>query len=246
MPVAAFLLRYWKQAIGLAAVISLAYGVVHAIQKFRSEKQRRVVAELQLEGQREIAQDLQARLTLGDIARDSVGQALIAEKQLNGKLRAALTAHVAARDTVLVERPLETDTTDQTRTAHFRDSTFAGVISGTVVAPPFPSPLRIGYQVSRPEFNPTIAFVQVGERMVATVYWQDEHVEVQAPYWKPEAYTSPIQLFVEGGYGNNGLGGRAGPLWNLRKDLQLEGFVGYEGEFRTGVDLRGTFNLHGR
>ena len=65
-----------------------------------------------------------------------------------------------------------------TRTAHFRDSTFAGLISGDVTAPPDPAPLGITYHLTRPSFNPTITFLTTTSHPLVVVSWQGEQVTV--------------------------------------------------------------------
>lgn len=82
-----------------------------------------------------------------------------------------------------------------TRTAAFRDSTFAGIISGTVTAPPDSEPLGIRYRVTRPVFAPTIAFLQTKGRPVVVVSWQGEQVTLDHVVFRP--YGSPWVRYVE-------------------------------------------------
>lgn len=85
-----------------------------------------------------------------------------------------VTITVPRRDTVIVHREIPT-TQDSVGTRHatFRDSTFAGVISGEVTAPPT-GPLGIAYQILRPPFNPTFTLTNDS----AIVAWQDERAAV--------------------------------------------------------------------
>ena len=85
-----------------------------------------------------------------------------------------------------------------TRTASFRDSTFAGIFSGVVTAPPDSEPLGITYHVTRPAFAPTVAFLQTRGRPVVVVAWQGERVTLDHVVFRPEG--SPWVRYVEGGY----------------------------------------------
>jgi len=73
-----------------------------------------------------------------------------------------------------------------TRTASFRDSTFAGIISGVITAPPDPAPLGITYHVTRPLFNPTIAFITTTSHPLAVISWQGEHVTLNHVIFTPQ------------------------------------------------------------
>jgi len=237
----AFVMRYRKPLLVAMLVTAAVAGVLRVIHLLRTAEQRRVVAELALAGEKEIGEDLRARLTVNTLTTDSLGKALEAEKKLHGKTRAALKIAIAARETLIVEHEIPGTAVNGIRVANFRDSTFAGLIEGTVVAPEYPSPLRIGYTIHRPAFSPTIAFVQVGDTVVAAVHWQGEEARVVAPYWKSEYHRKPLQLFGDVSYTTSGWDVRAGPLLNLGNHIQPNAWVGYQGETRAGVGLRGVF-----
>lgn len=95
---------------------------------------------------------------------------------------------VVLRDTVIIHDslPTETDTTG-TRTAVFLDSTFAGVISGTVTAPPTGA-LGIQYTFTRPAFTPTLTLTQDS----AIIDWRGERSVT--PFQRPAPIMVPIPV----------------------------------------------------
>ena len=107
---------------------------------------------------------------------------------------------------------------DGGRTAVFRDSTWAGVITGTMMAPPFPAPLGIAYEVHRPAFSPEIAFVRVGDTVAAVVGWQGESVKLSVPAWlapqeePPSWFSRTFAAYSSLGYSTIGGGYLAGQV----------------------------------
>jgi len=162
----------------------LAVGIVTAgWREYQRERQARVLAELRLHQQYQVNDSTVARLAATAAAKDSLGGLFIAADQLNGQLIAGFRLHVHAKETVLVHDTLPTTLLpDSTRVATFRDSTFAGTISGTVTAPPCCVPLRLQYTLQRPEFSPSVGFVRIGSAVAAVVSWQGEEVRVEAPF----------------------------------------------------------------
>lgn len=170
------------------------------------------------------------------------------EDSIHGKLIAAVLIRVPKRDTVIVYDTLETERRpDSTRTATFRDSTFAGVISGQVVAPPFPAALSLQYQVSRPAFAPTVGFFQVGKRHIAVVTWQGERFELDAPYVDPKAVVPPrVSGFGEVevdpfGIPTVGAGADLRAVWGLEAFVRLQQRLTYGEDPRVGVGVRKRF-----
>lgn len=164
-------------------------------------KQDKVIAELQLIGQKQLNDSTVARLA---VDQNTIAGLNSTVKSLHGKLIAAVTVKVPARDTTIKHDKLPTTMANDTMFASFMDSTFAGIIKGTITVPPWPDSLRIKYTLSRPAFSPTIAFVQVGNRVVAVVSWRGEKVTIESPY----ALGSKPGLrwfggFVEGNYSLN-------------------------------------------
>lgn len=127
-----------------------------------------------------------ALLAQAEADRERLQGQLTAAETLNGTLLAAVKLRVARRDTLLVHDTLVTTLlADSTRTATFRDSTFAGVVEGTVTAPPCCAALGLTYQVTRPAFEPSIGLVRVGDQVVATVVWQGERAEITHAFATP-------------------------------------------------------------
>jgi hypothetical protein len=143
--------------------------------------------------------------------RDHYRSLVAAANQLGGKPIAGIEIHVAPRDTTLKHDSLPTRITDSLRTAQFRDSTFAGVIEGTMSAPPFPAALGLSYQVHRPAFDPKVGFVQVGDKAVAVVTWQGEKTTIDAPFFTP-SLTKPKRLERYVGWSEVQALGIAGPI----------------------------------
>lgn len=151
--------------------------------------------------QRQLNASTQVQLASAQLDRDQLRAQLAAARTLHGKLVAALALKVPARDTLVVHDTLYTtrDATG-TRTATFRDSTFAGILHGTVTAPPDPAPLGITYTVDRPAFTPSVGFVRTGNAYYAVVEWQGEQVQIQAAYADPEPPKQRILPYLSAGW----------------------------------------------
>jgi hypothetical protein len=179
-----------------------------------------------LREQRQLNDSTQAVLAATRADREQLAGLLTTAEEINGKLVAGLRIRIPARDTVIIYDTLETTRlVDSSRVATFRDSTFAGTIAGTINAPPYPAPLGFSYELKRPEFNPAVGFVQVGDRFVATVTWQGEQAKVEAPFFEPPKAAKK----------------RERP-WFPYAEV---GFSGSEGMVRTGVQIRfwNNFNI---
>jgi hypothetical protein len=226
-----------KWSVGLVVVLAGAAAIGYGVHRYREEVQRRVVAELALAGQQYLNDSTVARLTVETAAKDSLAGLLVAARQLHGTLISGVVLRVPAQRGLFEHATLTTDVrADLTRYARFIDTTFAGVIEGTVTAPPCCAPLGITYEVRRPEFRPQVGFVQVGGRVVATVVWGGEAVQISAPFSSPPP-TRPKLLggFLEANYRPfDGIwGGRAGGL--LRGWWGLQGFAGVDYRESVGV-----------
>lgn len=176
-------LKYTVLAIGVVVALSTAV-VAYAIHEAHVQRDARTVAELRLAGQKRINDSTVARLASTTSAlKDSLGAVLDANKDLHGKLLAALAIRVPKRDTIFVHDTVKTTVyVDGSRTGTFRDSSWVGVVEGTMTAPPFPAPLGVTLHFTRPEFRPEVAFYEVGGQGVAVVSWQGERFQVEAPY----------------------------------------------------------------
>jgi hypothetical protein len=118
---------------------------------------------------------------------DSLEGLLTAAKALNGKLVAAARFTVPARDTVIVHDSVPTQVlADSTRTATVHDSTFAGVVTVNITAPPCCAALKAKLTVERPAFTPSVGFVELANRQyAAVVVWQGQQVSISSPYFAP-------------------------------------------------------------
>lgn len=140
-----------------------------------------------------------AQLTSSNLDRSELRGVIAASKELNGELIAAVRLLVKKRDTTVIHDTLPTEVRpDSTRTAVFKDSTFAGRITGLITAPPCCGPLGISYKLERPEFSPSVAFVQKGDEVAAVVTWQGEKVELVAPFARIPVAEPRLRPFVEG------------------------------------------------
>lgn len=178
----------WIIAGAAVLVMLVAFGV----RAYQLERDRRIQAELSLHQETVLRDSAIARWASADADRQALKD-LIATTSSLGQLVAALAIKVERRDTVLIHDSLPTTVLpDGSRTAQFRDSTFAGIIDGQIIAPPYPDALGIHYTLTRPAFTPTIGFVQVGDSVVAVVKWQGEEFHVDAPYYRRQKRTLPM------------------------------------------------------
>lgn len=86
-----------------------------------------------------------------------------------------------------------------TRTASFHDSTFAGIIDGTITAPPDPAPLGVRYHLTRPVFAPTVAFLETPAGRTAVVSWRGERVRLEHVVFPPVRRPRVVRA-IEVGY----------------------------------------------
>lgn len=133
--------------------------------------------------------------------QDSLASLKALAKTLHGEVIAGATIVVPKHDTTIVHDTLATATVDSVRTARFRDSTFAGIVSGSVVAPKCCAPLELALTVERPAFTPTVGFIQLGTQVAAVVVWQGDSVRVEHAFALPQP-PKPERLvpWAEGSY----------------------------------------------
>ena len=211
--------RYLLMAAG-SLVIAVGGGIGYAVHVYRAERDARTVAELRLTEQKRVNDSTLARLAVTTVPKDSLRAVLDANRDLHGRLLAALAIRIPKRDTFIVHDTVKTTVyADGTRTGVFRDSTFAGIVTGEMNAPPYPAPLGVRFTLSRPEFRPEVAFVEVGGQGVAVVSWQGENFRVEAPYVSPQAlqprktFSVAVAVLWEapGGFGGRLEGRMKGP-----------------------------------
>jgi hypothetical protein len=146
----------------------------------------------------ELARKVQIQLNDSTVTRfaaqkrdnDSLRAIAQAAHGVGGKLVSGFTVVVERHDTIVVHDTLVTKlSVDSTRTANFRDSTFAGIVSGVVIAPRCCAALGLTLKVDRPEFHPQVGFMQVGDQLAAIVSWQGEKVRIENAFSLP---TPPV------------------------------------------------------
>lgn len=192
------LLQHPLLVLGVCAALFLAY----ATWERRGDTQHEAALLKYFQTQQALNDSTQARTAAQGAAQVAQLQGLLeAAKQLNGKLVAGVRITVPKRDTVVVHDSLPTTALpDSTRVATLHDSTFAGTVDVSVTAPPFPAALGARLTVTRPAFRPEVGFVQVGTGYVATVVWQGERYQLDAPFFTPPAAQGPKRVlpFVAG------------------------------------------------
>lgn len=182
----------------LVATLCVVAGI--AVHQARTARAALLLEQLALGKQRQLNDSTVAILAKDKLTHDTLQALLIAKDQLQGKLIAGVRVHVAARDTIVVHDTLVTTlAADSTRTASFRDSTFAGTVAGQVTAPPCCAPLRLTYTLHRPAFDPSIGVVQVAGKAVIVVTWQGERVELQGAFADIPVAPRRLGTFIEGG-----------------------------------------------
>jgi hypothetical protein len=235
----------WQVIAGLVVAVLLAAGTWYVTWRIGTLQQAVVVAQLEARNQRTIAEFTVARLAVDRADKDALAGLLEATNKLHGELLAGMLLHLPGRDTTINHIAIPTEThPDSTRTATFQDSTYAGTLHATVTAPPCCRPLGISYQLTSPDFDPQIGFVQVGDTVTAVVYWQGQQAEIKSPYMRPRAQKLQGIHGFGGGYfdvlhGNvearGGLETGLGNQWNLQ--------AGGSTESRLFIGLTKSFNL---
>jgi len=171
---------------GMLVVGLLVAGGWQGVRYVRKLEWRARKAEFISASQLNVINWTAGQLTQAEADRDSLAELLKAAKKLHGKLIGGVVIHVPARDTTIIHDSLPTTTVDSTRTAEFRDSTFAGSLHARITAPPCCAPLAVSYEWSRPAFTPAVGFTRVGDSVVALVSWEGEQAQIAAPYFAPQ------------------------------------------------------------
>jgi hypothetical protein len=224
----------------LLVALALTVGATLGIQSLVHQRQQAdVVAALAADNrqQKAVNDSTTARLAITLADKAALANELAYAHKVHGTLVAALRLKISKRDTLVVHDTLYTQVAvDGTRTATFRDSTFAGTLEGTVTAPPSPAPLGLTYALTRPAFSPSLGFIEVGAQLVAVVTWQGERVEIVSPYQRPPKKSFPMfGGFVEGNYAlpSDSAVGR----WYGRGGLRMT--VPWHVSGQAGIDTRG-------
>lgn len=192
--------KYRNIIVGLSLVVAVV-----SVRGWQNARVEAAASKIELTTLKKLNDSTVAILTTEHLQKDSLKGIIKAKDQLNGKLIAAFGIRVPARDTAVHHDSLQTSVSvDSTRTATFRDSTFAGVLEGTVTAPPCCSPLALSYQVRRPAFEPKVGLIEKNGKQVAVVVWQGEQAEITSPYSNVPKVEKRFGWFIEGGYADQG------------------------------------------
>lgn len=208
-----------------------------------------MISDLALAGQKKLTNGALARLAISEFSLDSLKDIKSSAKELHGSVVAAVAIHVPAQTATVTHAALPTTTSsDLTRTAIFSDTTFAGLVQGTVTAPPGNTPLGVTFRVYRPAFTPEVGIVKVADRYVAVVSWNrvQDSVSISSPYVGNLTAPRLLGAFAEARYGLlgapwsvqagvivRGLGWQldAGGMWWLQKGSTPGAFVGLRKEW---------------
>lgn len=183
----------------LVAIGYVAYTQNH-INDLKAEVAK---AKLSLTETREIRDGLFARLTSTQLLKDSLNDALIAEKETNAELVAAAKIRVKP-DTVWRTNPTvitRVDTVSGSRTAAIDDTTAAGVLRGTIKAPPFPAELEFEYMFEPAPIEFTVSLLRYRNNdAVFAVSYAGGSAEVVAPYARLPKSRNGFEGNLYGGY----------------------------------------------
>jgi len=187
-----------KWLAGLAVVLLALF----ALEQHQAKSAEEAAWELATSGQIQLTQSTNAKLAAATLERDSLAALVSAAKKLGGTLVAGARITVLKHDTTIVHDSIATTVgVDSSRVGRFRDSTFAGVVSGEVTAPPCCAPLEVTLHVERPEFRPQVGLVQVGQHLAIVVDWQGETTRIDNAYALPlPAKPKRVSPWAEGGY----------------------------------------------
>jgi hypothetical protein len=218
--------KYRNILVGLSLVV-----LVVSVRGWQNARAELAASKIELTTQRKLNDSTVAIWTTEHLQKDSLVGIIKAKDQLQGKLIAAFGIRVPARDTAVHHDSLATSVSvDSTRIATFRDSTFAGVLEGTVTAPPCCSPLALSYQVHRPAFEPKVGLIEKNGKQVAVVVWQGEQAEITNPYSDVPKTAARFGWFAEGGYTDSKSYAARGGLY-ARAFRGISGYVAAQNYF---------------
>jgi hypothetical protein len=129
--------------------------------------------------------------TTGQVTRPTrqpgtLGGLVDATRTAGGRLVAGVQIRTKVDTLYVPVTEVPTETTDSTRTAVVVDTTNTGVqIRIEAEAPPHPAPLKVGYEVVTPEFNPQVGFVRTGRSYMAVVTWGGQQFRVENAFFEP-------------------------------------------------------------
>lgn len=171
-------------------------------------------SRLEDQGTVQIDTGMYARLTADRIEKDSLADALAVAEELNAELVAAayitLTPDTVYRDTTVLVTEI---VGDEERVAHIVDTTGAGILDATIIAPKFPAQLRWVYTFHPAPVTFTASLLRLqDETAIFAVSYQGQNVEISAPYARLPAKPKTFVPYVGGFYdlGASSFGFRGG------------------------------------
>jgi len=174
------------------------------------------ITRSRLEGQGTVQIDtgMYARLTEDRIEKDSLVDALAVAEELNAELVAAaritLTPDTVYRDTTVLTTVVYDD---KTRVANVIDTTNAGILRASIVAPRFPGSILWSYTFIPAPITFTASLLRLqDETAIFAVSYQGQNVEISAPYARLPAKPKTLVPYVGGFYdlGASSFGFRGG------------------------------------
>jgi hypothetical protein len=110
-----------------------------------------------------------------------------AAKEEKGKLVAGVQIRTKPDTVYVPAKVVLTKDSSGTRTASLTDTTKMGIeIKVDAEAPPYPAPLKLGYNLVVPEFTPEVGFMKKGDFYVALVSWAGQEFTVENAFHLPE------------------------------------------------------------
>lgn len=217
-------------------ILGVVIVVVMGILVGRAESYKRKTQDLEERAKELVQIDSisRARLATLEADRDSLSDLLSAANSMGGTLAAGVQIIVKS-DTITT--PPDTVPTvvaeDSTRTARLEADTLGYKIVIDAEAPPFPSPLLIGYSFSTPTFNPQVGFVEKDGDFYAVVSWNGQTFTPQNAFVRGRA--RPWRLYAGTILGSRGgdhlyAGGYASFQYQYSPRVNTMANVGWAGE----------------
>lgn len=177
---------------GLIFITTMLFG---GTKRYLDAHRSAVEAKNRAEALTIINDSIQARVALLKRERDLFESLYEAERVLNGKLIAAIDLHVPPETVYVSIKAVDTLIEDSTRLAILTDTTESGIeVEVSALAPPFPSPLQIGYKIVTPPFDPQIGFIEDGAYYHAVLTWRGNKAEIRNAFFLPPSTSSTLSL----------------------------------------------------
>lgn len=143
------------------------------------ERQLRMVAEFGYKTQGPVTKTTDAVITSSDWStKRQLGELNKAARVMGGNLVSGVIVEVPAQSVTIKHDSL---ILDPNRSASFKDSTFAGTLTGVIVVP-IEGPVGLNYTLSRPPFAPQVGFVEKDGVTYALVSWQGQTYRMKTAY----------------------------------------------------------------